>query len=396
MHFLRKLGLGIALLFYTPLLLLLPTLVSLNATVIKPSFVKETLVKAEFYQGLSSYFIEQASKNESTAGNSLVISSLQQTATPDAIQKVIEPTVDNTYKWLDNPDGNFDVSVSLKPIQDSFLKALEQNFGQKLSTLPKCTSKTATVPADTTQITCIPQGTSAQQILDQAKTEFSQNKDLLGEQENIALGETTSDPAAQQTDPTTDDSPQKKKETPKLDTSQLQTYAKLYHWIKVGTPIALGLTLLATLAIALLSRPRLKGVRRIGIFMVTNGVILIATSFVMAYMLKTFLPVPAAGESLAVSGSKAADIISDKVLSINRLFSYIYLIGGVVTIITSLILQKVLKKNAQPSHIEREDMLPEDTDLDEKPAPDKPAEPEESVSEAAPVEKPIEKKIAIK
>jgi hypothetical protein len=386
MQFLRKLGLGLALALYMPLLLLLPTMVSLNATIVKPTFVKETLVKAQFYEGLNSFIVEQVSKNPDMAGNALLITSIQQAASPAELQKIIEPPVDGIYKWLDNPEEKFDVKVSFEPLKQNFIRIMEQNLQTKLTTLPRC--PTRSVPStDPFEMTCLPQGVSVQQVLDQAKAEAEQNKEILGEEQGISLGEPAPAPQAEGTT-----QPTNKKETPQFDTNQLKFYAKLYKWVKVGTPWIIGLTVLATLGIALLSKPRYKGLRRLGVLLIISGVILLATSLVTAFALRTFLPTPATGGSLTAAGSKVADIISKRVLSISQIFTMVYAGVGIVSIIASIIIGKVAKGKHPSSPIEQENMLPKDDSLANKPEP----KIEDKASETK-VEKdtPKEKKIDV-
>jgi hypothetical protein len=391
MQFLRKLGLTLSLLLYMPLLLLLPTFISLNSTIINPVFVKDTLVKAKFYDGLNSFIVEEASKNQDIANNPILLASLKQAASAEALQKVVEPPIDGVYTWLDHPDQKFNVTVSFEPLKQSFVQIAQQNLQVKLTALPRCTSRAA-VSADPYQATCIPPGTDVQQVINQAKAELEQNHDVLGDQENISLSDTPEVAQAQPNEQST-----AKKDTPKLNTNQLKMYAKLYHWVKVGTPVVIVLTVLATLGIALLSRPYYKGVRRIGVFLIINGVLLLATSFIMAFALKTFLPVPSTEGSLSSSGTKIADILSEKVLSVSHMFTIIYLVVGVIAIIGSIVIKKTTGGSSKPAKstasIEQENMLPEDDLKSDKPVTkieSKPAEPKSA--EKAPEPKAEEPK----
>lgn len=381
MQFLRKLGLGLALFLYMPLLLLLPTFISLNATIIKPTFVKTTLKDSGIYEGLSNLIIEQATKNPDTANNVILITSLKQAVTPEALQKIIEPPIDSIYKWLDDPSQKFDVSVSTKPLKDSFVQIAGQNIEKQVTGLPPCSSRVVTI-TDPTQMTCIPKGADVQQIIAQAKAQVTQNVDTFNtDQQDIPLAQT--DQTQPENPPTqaTNATETVKQQTPKIDVEKLKFYAKIYHWIKVGTPVLIVLTVLSTLGIILLSNPRVLGARRVGVYLIISGVFTLGTAVVLGLLIKTFLPTPAAGESLSAAGSKAADIVAKQVISINRTFTLIYLASGVAAIVAYIVLKKVTKKPVKPAAIEKENMVPDDKDLGEK---------TEAKSEQKP--KPVEEK----
>jgi hypothetical protein len=142
----------------------------------------------------------------------------------------------------------------------------------------------------------------------------------------------------------------------------------------VGTPALVILTVLSTLGIVLLSDPRVLGARRVGVYLILSGVFTLGTAVVLGLLIKTFLPTPAAGESLSAAGSKAADIVAKQVISINRTFTLIYLVSGVAAIVAYIVLKKVTKKTARPTAIEKENMVPDDKDLDDKKPADKTAE----------------------
>jgi hypothetical protein len=363
MQFLRKFGLGLSLVLFIPLLLTLPSFVSLNQTIIKPEFIKETLVKAQMYEGLSSYIVEQASKNQETAGNAIIIASIQKAAEPSELQKIIEPPIDATYKWLDTPDEKFDVQVSLAPLKARFMQIMKENIQAKVSGLPRCSSRVTTL--DPYAMTCLPQGVTVEQIMQQAQAQIEQNQDFLGENETITLSENP----VQQTapgDPATEADQTNKPQIPSVDTNQFKIYAKIYRWVKIGTPIVAILTLLVALGIILLSSPRYKGLRRSGVMLIVSGVLLLVTSLGTALILRTALPTPATDDSLSAAGRKAAELVTDKVIAINRTFTIAYLVLGILFIITTTIISKKTKGTAS-APIEKENMVPEDKSLADKP-----------------------------
>jgi hypothetical protein len=366
MQFLRKLALGLSLALFIPLLLTLPSFVSLNQTIIKPEFVKETLVEAKVYEGLSSYIVEQASKNQETADNTIIIASVQKAATPTELQKIVEPPIDATYKWLNNPDEKFDVQVSLAPLKASFVKAMEENTQAKITGLPRCTSRAVTT-TDPYEMTCLPQGVTVEQVMQQARAEIEQNQNLLGENETIALTKETGAPQPP-TEGAAPENPAEKVETPTIDTNQFKIYAKVYNWVKVGTPIVAILTLLAALGIMLLSSPRYKGLRRSGVMFIISGVLLLVTSLGTALILRSALPVPATEDSLSAAGRKAAELVANEVIAINRAFTIGYLVLGTALVIAGVVLGKKATGSAAPAPIEKENMVPEDKKLADKPA----------------------------
>lgn len=397
MQFLRKFALGLALFLITPLLLILPVFVSLNATIIQPTFVKQTLVKADLYMALSSFITEQASKSTDVASNPIVKTSLEQVVTPTALQQIVEPAIDSTYKWLNNPDSKFDLSVSLEPLKKAFNQALEQNLQTKLTSLPTCKSSTIT-SADPYNLDCIPKGSDVQQLLKQAQ---SNNQNIFGDQQSIPLSESQEAPKT----PEAPAQPSIKEQSPKFNNNQLKLYAKVYHWVKVGTPVVIGLTVLSALAIMLLSAPKYKGVRRMGVFLLTCGLLLLITTVITNFGLHTFLPVPATEGTLGTAGIKVADAIAKQVTSINRTFTFIYIGSGIVLIITGIVLGKIFKGKQPPAEpIEKENMLPDDDKAleDKKPEPkpeakEKPAEPiqEPAKEPEAPKEEKKSTKVAV-
>lgn len=347
MQFLRKLGLGLALFLYAPLLLILPTIISLNATLNKPDFIKETLVEAKLYPALSTYVLEQINKS-SDASNPMVRQVASDVFTPEAMQQIFEPAVDSVYAWLDNPDQKFDISLSTKPLQDSFKDRLDQTLAARLNTLPFCSARVQPTTTDPYTLNCIPSGMTINSIRAEALAQINQNQELA-KQENISLTENNQQLIVEEDAAASAGPDASVTQAPQLNVDQFRMLAKLYQITKVSTPWIIGLLVLSTAAILFLSRPWVSGVKRLGIFLIVNGGLLLVSSLGTSYLLGALLPVPATDGSIGAAGRAVTDLLSQHMLMTTRNFAIAYVVMGIIGVIAAIILKKKASKDTIPT-----------------------------------------------
>lgn len=360
MQFLRKLALTLALLLYAPLLLILPTVISLNATLNKPTFIKEKVAEAKLYPALSTYILEQINKSTEASASPLIGQTASEVFTPTALQEVFEPVVDSIYTWLDNPQEKFDISINTKSLQDSFKAKLDQNLGTQLATLPPCSRSLQPTSTDPYQLNCIPAGVSIESIRTEAQAQINQNRDLA-EQETISLTEDSTAAPAPEAPQSPDAAPVVSEQTkaPQLNVDQFKMLAKLYRITKASTPWIIGLLVITTAAILALSSSWIQGVKRTGIFLAVNGGLLLISSVGTSFLFRTLLPVPATDESIGAAGREIADLLTRHMLATTRNFAIAYLVIGIIAIISAI----VLKKKSAPS--KAEEAIPQEHTEDE-------------------------------
>lgn len=358
MQFLRKLALTLALLLYAPLLLILPTVISLNATLNKPTFIKEKVAEAKLYPALSTYILEQINKSTEASASPLIGQTATEVFTPTALQEVFEPVVDSIYTWLDNPQEKFDISINTKSLQDSFKAKLDQNLGTQLATLPPCSRSLQPTSTDPYQLNCIPAGVSIESIRTEAQAQINQNRDLA-EQETISLTEPEQPTPVESQSPDAAPVETKKTEAPQLNIDQFKMLAKIYRITKASTPWIIGLLVITTAVILALSSSWIQGVKRTGIFLAVNGGLLLISSVGTSFLFRTLLPVPATDESIGAAGREIADLLTRHMLATTRNFAIAYLVIGIIAIISAI----VLKKKSAPS--KAEEAIPQEHTADE-------------------------------
>lgn len=366
MQFLRKLGLGLALFLYAPLLLILPTVISLNATLNKPDFIKETLVEAKLYPALSTYVLEQIGKSSDVASNPLVGQAANEVFTPEAIQEIFEPTVDSIYGWLDNPDQKFDISLSTKPLQDAFKARLDQTLVSQLNTLPPCSARVQPTSTDPFKLNCIPSGMTIDSIRAEAQAQINQNQELA-KQETISLTENNEQLIVDEAPAASAGPDASVTEAPQLNADQFRMLAKLYQITKASTPWIIGLLVLGTGAILFLSRPWVSGMKRIGIFLIVNGGLLFIGSAGSSFLLGAILPTPATDGSIGTAGREVANLLTKHMIATTRSFAIAYVILGILGVIAAIILKKKLGNNKPSELSETQDLTPKYEELAKPP-----------------------------
>lgn len=402
MNGLRKFGLAVALLIYFPLLLTFANVFSFNRTIARPEVVKQNLKQAGVYGALSKFILEQTQKNPEVTGSPIITKSVEQVVTPEGVQSVAEPTIDNIYAWLNDPQGKAPLAVAIEPLKKKLIETVNENLKQQLSGLPACTKASPARTSDPLTINCIPPGTSVESLLAQVQQQLA-SQNVLPQSDTVNLnGDTPENPVSPEiAQPDATAQPVNNKPASPVDTQSLQLLAKIYRITKASEPYLIGLVVLATIGIIALSRPFTQGVKRLGKLIIPAGLILFFTAWVTnIFATKYFGVEPGTAPTIATAFEEALKLTALQMIRIARTFSIVYLASGFALLFGGIIASKVFdkKKPANPDQIEKDNMLPDDDKkLEDKPDEKaKPVEPPKEEKVAEPTEDPSETKIDVK
>ncbi len=214
-----------------------------------PTYIKQALKQSGLYdQGIQDIIDQDQKENAKTTDNDIPISQpeiqalIKSTFPPQYIEQQTEQVIDATYKWVHGktPDLSFQVDFTDK--KAAFADGLQKYTEQRLNSLPLC--QDGSVPSENINpftATCRPSGLNSAEI-------------AAKERENFMNGGTFTDTVLNANDIKTSDG-----QTLKEQLSGLPQAYRTTGWLILGMQ---ALSVLLTATIILLSRDRLRGLRR--------------------------------------------------------------------------------------------------------------------------------------
>jgi hypothetical protein len=315
MNILRKM----LLVFLAGLLPLFLFTLAIDAGVIKTAGssapIKKILADSGIYDSIISGALDQAktSGGDQGGGVSLTDPAVKQAAentfTPQFLQQNSEKILDSVFVWLDGKTTVPDFQIDLLSLKSTFAVEAAKAAQSRAATLPACPAGVSGGgdSFDAFSATCLPKGLTPATVAAQVQNDITSGQGFI--KDPVITADTVKSSGSSQS----------------VFTDQLKNVPKAYQKVK-KTPIILGiLSLLAAVGIVFLSSSRAKGLRRVGITLVSIGVLLLFFAWALNYGVNQ-KALPKLNLDNKVLQEKVRTLVSDVTQSIDKTY---WMVGGV-------------------------------------------------------------------
>ncbi len=298
-------------------------------TTFNGSNIKNWFSKHNVYQNLADSIVkENKDTNVGSGDNAVSISqpevqaAIKQTITPEFLQRTIEAIIDGTEPWLkgkiDKPNFNIDVSGVKNELADNLANAARDRYVG----LPLCARGQVPSTTNPLEIECRIPGLNIEAAVSQLKNDILKSEDFLPNQyinaDNFSVKKDG-------------------QETEKVfDTAK--NIPKIYQWILRSPFIFAGLSLIAAVAIWLLSADKRRGLKRIGVSLLSAGIVIVALSLLVSLFLgqaETRLATTEEGQNAIIQNSIVPLVKEIKSSAVKTMVSlavvYIILFAAIIT-----------------------------------------------------------------
>lgn len=331
MQGLRKFGLVLCVLLFTPLLLGAVSSYAFNQTLGKQAYVQQTLREARVYASISNAVVVAAQGPETE--ESVITEALRQTFSAEEIEKVLDPVIVSMYDWLEGEVKQPDFSVSFLEARTSFETTLKQKLEERAASLPACTSAAQLTVTDIATAECIPPGTDVHALIDDAVARVVNTADVFSD-EAVSDGRVE----AEEVEDLNIQAPQ---------TEELPTWpGQAYRFTKNGVWFFAAGALLTGVGVVFLSSRKLGGARKLSVLLLINGLVLVIVGYGSQTLTGRFVPTASVDrtEEPVKALQVAARIITDDTAQISRNFGLALAVVGLIGIITATVLLNRNKK----------------------------------------------------
>lgn len=310
------------------LLLALAAFFSLNLAFGKPDNLKRWLGESSAYDTFVSSVLAQGQGASSLPlDRPEVQEAARQAFNPRLLQASAETVIDNSYRWLSGETDEPDFRIDFQPAKTDFANRIGDYARQRLANLPPCADSVIPRTTDPFAATCQP---------------VSFNVDYEPEIQRLtaklaATDEYLADPVITAQNLTVPGE-QGGGEVPFF--ARYDQAPAVFQLLRLAPFIVLGLIGLAGVVIILGSRPRRKGVKRIGLALLSGGGFLLVSTLLLRFLPAgldfSALPGMAGGDSaptgLAASLATALGQTASRTFLI---FSALYLGAGLALLLAS-------------------------------------------------------------
>lgn len=330
MNGLKKFGLGISVALFGPLFLLSVFSIAFNRTLGDQEYTKQVIESAGFYSSVGETIKSQAVGEAGT--DPIIESALNSAVSGENLQNTLEPLLDGTYGWLSGETQQPEFSLAIEPIKANFQESLRAGLQARASSLPTCASYGQLQGEDIFTYTCIPPGTDVNATINDAVTRITNNASVFSD-EVVADGTVSTEEAQDLgiNDPTQ---------------NLPNTLPQLYQFLAKGQWFFIAGALLATISTVLLSLTWLHGLRKLGVLLLINGLLVLVIGLVMSFIVGSLIPTTSVEvtESTVNAIEKTSKAILGDNASVLKLVGIISTLIGVAAVITSSVLLGKRKK----------------------------------------------------
>lgn len=332
MQGLKKTGLVVSILLFSPLFLLSLLSFTFGRTLGDLTYAKQVVDEAGFYEAAGDAIVNQAAGE--AGGDPIISAALETAVSGDQLQRLLEPLIEGIYGWLDGTTEQPEFSLAIEPIKSTFQTSLTGTLQALAASLPACTQASEFSGEDIYTYTCIPPGTDVNAAINDAVSRVITNASLFSDQ-LVADGTISANDAA---------------EFGINDPSQNlpNSLPMMYQFLIGGQWFFIAGTVLMTIGVVLLSKAWLFGLRKLGILLVINGVMVLVTGFLFGFVGGSLIPTTSVEvtESTVNALEKAARVILVDTASMQKLAGIITFVLGVIAIIVSTVILN--KQKPQP------------------------------------------------
>lgn len=226
-----------------------------------PSTVKKILRDSGIYSSVVPNVLAQTGQISTAVGDISITDpsveqAVEQAVPPTTVQKNVEVAIDNVYQWLDGKITQPTFDIDLAGSQADFAKSLAALAGQRLASLPTCTTGLTATSFDALNATCLPPGVNAKAAADELQSEIASNDTLS--QAHVSASDIKGNRHGQS-----------------IFADQLRNAPVQYRRIK-KTPIIMAVLVLLTAAVLIWLRPTWQsGLRHVGTIVLIVGILML-------------------------------------------------------------------------------------------------------------------------
>ncbi len=263
MPIVRKFFLGVAASALVFLLFVTALDVSLVRVASSPEPIKKILAESGIYQSAIPSTLEQAKKQsgnqtEIPLSQAAIMTAAEETFTPQLVQTNVEQFIDGIYHWLNGKTNQPDFRLDLSGAKVTFADKVAQIAKARAASLPICATLPSTTTVDVFNASCLPKFITPDQVAAEARDTILHGQGFLN---NPVI--------------TADTLKSKGSDKSIFAEDQLKQAPDIYQAVMATPAILSLLIILAVLAVILLSRPRLAGLRRVGLILAGTGLIVV-------------------------------------------------------------------------------------------------------------------------
>ena len=167
MYYVKKLFLGLFWLSISLGLSILMIVLFFSASIGSQKTVTKIARESGVYKILANNAKQEVLKSNPLP-NKLQLLILQNAAdktfTDDKFRQILEPTIAQTYNWLNGSTPELRLSIDTAPVKEDFTNNLNSELETYINNLPVC-SRPESLPTDFTQVVCLPAGVDRAQTV---------------------------------------------------------------------------------------------------------------------------------------------------------------------------------------------------------------------------------------
>jgi hypothetical protein len=269
MQFIRRFLLVILAPIFVFLLYMAATDYGIVRIVGEPGSIKKILSESGIYNSVLSGLLDQAKTvsngNDSTSlQNSTIKVAAEKTFTPQFIQTTTETVIDSLYHWLDGSTPLPDFKIDLTTTKDTFATNAGAAVTAKLTSLPACAPGTPVSAQDIDADTaiCLPAGVSPQAAGAKVEQNIKNGQGFL-DHPVISAASIKSQGTNQSI----------------FEDKNVKHAPQVFQVVKISPYAIMAIAFLLAIAIIFLSATRRKGLRRVGVAMLTVGIFTLIFSY---------------------------------------------------------------------------------------------------------------------
>lgn len=221
--------------------------------------VKGILKDSGVYDSVVPSLLKQAGQINTNTGDipaldPLVKDAIAKSLPTKVVQSYSESAIDNIYSWLngDTPQPSFNIDFS--KYKSSFAANLADGVGQRLRSLPACTTGHTATDFDAINATCLPTGVNAETASNTLEAELSKNQGFL-DQTSVKASDIKGNDS-----------------TKSVFQDQLRDAPAAFQWFRKSPIILTFLAILAGIGLVLLRPTPVNGIRHLGITLLAVGI----------------------------------------------------------------------------------------------------------------------------
>lgn len=273
MTILRRLVLFLAATLFALSLWVLAIDIGLVKTFGSSNNVKQIIADSGLYETIVPSALDQVNQEKKQVGESTDVpltdaaikEAAQRAITPAFLKQNVETVIDSLYKWLEGKTAQPDFVIDLAPIKANLADYVAETIQQRLIGLPVCPTNTSAQNFDYYNAGCLPKGVSAAAAAGQVKNEIANSQDFLGDTTYTAADIKSPDG------------------NKPIFSGQLKDVPRAFQGFKASPLYLAILAVVAGLGVILLSTSRRRGIRRVGITLLTIGVLVLLFAWLLNY-----------------------------------------------------------------------------------------------------------------